>query len=115
MGSKMAGQVRHLKVKGGRFYARTGLTAPEGSAERAVLAKQIMRAEIEALQRTIERDQGDYGGHPADPIVKAPANAIDTPPTLFRSRRCSRITSYPGRHLGSTRTARRRGKPPFCT
>ncbi|WP_418025066.1 DUF6538 domain-containing protein (plasmid) [Paracoccus sp. TD-10] len=41
------------------YLDRHSLTAPEGSAERATLAKRIMRAEIEALQRTLERDQGN--------------------------------------------------------
>ncbi|TGN68265.1 integrase [Paracoccus liaowanqingii] len=55
------------------FLHRHALAAPNGSAERAVLAKQIMRAEIEALERSLERDRGDYGGVPADPIIKQPA------------------------------------------
>lgn len=55
------------------FLTRSTLTAPPGSAERRVLARQIMRADIEALERTLERDQGNYGGQPTDPIVKAPA------------------------------------------
>jgi hypothetical protein len=38
-----------------------------------VLAKQLMRAEIEALERTLERDDGNYRGQPSDPIVKPPA------------------------------------------
>ncbi|WP_156429254.1 DUF6538 domain-containing protein [Paracoccus aminovorans] len=57
------------------YLDRHSLTAPEGSAERATLAKRIMRAEIEALQRTLERDRGDYGGKPADPVVSPPAAA----------------------------------------
>src|SRR5690606_39141254 len=34
------------------------------------LARRMMRAEIEALERTLERDKGDYTGTPKDPIVK---------------------------------------------
>ncbi|WP_182085524.1 site-specific integrase [Aureimonas sp. ME7] len=37
------------------------------------LARQMMRSEIEGLERTLERDRGHYGGVPSDPIVK-PAN-----------------------------------------
>lgn len=33
-------------------------------------ARRMMRAEIEALERTLERDKGDYSGTPKDPIVK---------------------------------------------
>ncbi len=54
-----------------------GLAAPAGSAERATLAKHLMRAEIEALQRTLERDRGDYSGQPSDPLVKPPAGGSD--------------------------------------
>ena len=60
------------------YLDRHSLTAPEGSAERATLAKRIMRAEIEALQRTLERDRGDYGGKPVDPIVTPPSAAPET-------------------------------------
>lgn len=57
------------------YLDRYSLTAPEGSAERATLAKRIMRAEIEALERTLERDRGDYGGKPVDPVVTPPTAA----------------------------------------
>ncbi|WP_187970054.1 site-specific integrase [Aquibium microcysteis] len=40
------------------------------SPERGELASRMMRAEIEALERTVERDRGDYSGAPKDPIVK---------------------------------------------
>lgn len=52
------------------YLDRHGLSAEPGTAEREVLAKQLMRAEIEVLRRTLERDQGDFGGQPSDPIVK---------------------------------------------
>lgn len=59
------------------FLEKRGLSAEEGTAERAVLAKHMMRGEIEALQRTIERDRGDYRGQPTDPVVTAPAGGIE--------------------------------------
>lgn len=34
------------------------------------LALRFIRAEIEGLERTVERDAGDYSGKPKDPIVK---------------------------------------------
>lgn len=37
------------------------------------LARHMIRAEIQALERTLERDRGDYSGQPTDPLVK-PAN-----------------------------------------
>ncbi|MHA7882574.1 DUF6538 domain-containing protein [Nitratireductor rhodophyticola] len=39
-------------------------------ADRADLARRMMRSEIEGLERTLERDRGDYSGTPKDPIVR---------------------------------------------
>jgi integrase len=36
------------------------------------LARHMIRAEIQALERTLERDRGDYSGQPTDPLVKPP-------------------------------------------
>lgn len=40
------------------------------AADTKDIARRMMRAEIEGLQRTLERDRGDYSGTPKDPIVK---------------------------------------------
>lgn len=45
-----------------------GLTI--GAGDRADLTRQLIRAEIEALQRTLERDEGNYAGEPADQLIK---------------------------------------------
>lgn len=74
----VAGRTHLVEHEIDDYLSRNSLTAPEGSAERAVLAKQIIRAEIEALQRSLERDKGDYGGKPADPIVRPPAGGTET-------------------------------------
>ncbi|MBI1220664.1 MAG: tyrosine-type recombinase/integrase [Rhodobacteraceae bacterium] len=50
-----------------------------GTPDWISLARHMMRAEIEALQRSLERDKGDYGGQPRDSLVK--------PPTLERRPR----------------------------
>ena len=60
------------------FLARNSLYIPARSPDRDMLARQMMRAEIEALQRGIERDAGDYTGIPRDPIVKATAGRSTT-------------------------------------
>ncbi len=52
------------------YVERNKLLIDELSPDRSDLARQMMRAEIEGLQRTLERDQGDYSGTPKDPIVK---------------------------------------------
>lgn len=68
----VAGETHQVEHEINDYLDRRGLFADEGTAERKVLAKHMMRAEIEFLKRTIERDRGDYSGQPSDPIVKAP-------------------------------------------
>lgn len=46
------------------------LLVEEGHPDWQDAARQMMRAEIEGLKRTLERDAGDYTGKPSDPIVK---------------------------------------------
>jgi integrase len=53
------------------YLSRNNLIALHGSKERNALSLGILRAEIEALERAIERDQGNYAGEPRDSIVKA--------------------------------------------
>lgn len=55
------------------YLEKRRLAADEGTAERSVLAKQMMRAEIEALHRTLERDRGNFRGQPTDYVVRPPA------------------------------------------
>lgn len=54
------------------------LYAEPGTPGWISLARSMMRAEIEALQRTLERDRGDYTGQPTDPIVKPATGARRT-------------------------------------
>ncbi|TYB85518.1 DUF6538 domain-containing protein [Oceaniovalibus sp. ACAM 378] len=58
-----------------QFLTENRLYIEARSPDRDVLARQMMRAEIEALQRTIERDEGDYTGIPLDPLVR-PASGV---------------------------------------
>jgi integrase len=51
---------------------REGLMIPKGSSVYRDLCQRLQRAEIEKLQRTIERDQGNFTGTPSDPIVVPP-------------------------------------------
>lgn len=53
------------------------------------LARRMMRAEIDALERSLERDQGDFTGLPRDPLVK--------PPTL--ERRAQGEAAAPGESI----------------
>lgn len=52
------------------FIARNRILVEVGSDEYRELCNLLIRAEIEALQRTTERDKGDFTGVPKDPIVK---------------------------------------------
>lgn len=52
------------------YIERNKLIIDPISPDRADIARRMMRAEIEGLERTLERDQGDYSGAPKDPIVK---------------------------------------------
>lgn len=55
------------------------LLAERGTPEWISLARHMMRAEAEALQRTLERDVGDYSGQPSDPLVKPVTGARRAP------------------------------------
>lgn len=52
------------------YLRRNKLLVDRGTPDWISLARHMMRAEIEALQRTLERDRGNYTGQPADPLVK---------------------------------------------
>lgn len=67
------GDTHQVEHEVDEYLKRHTLVAEPDSAERSVLAKQMMRGEIEFLNRSIERDRWDYTGKPSDPIVKPPA------------------------------------------
>jgi integrase len=52
------------------FIERHQLLVDDGSEQFRELSALMMRADIEALERTVERDVGEYSGRPKDPIVK---------------------------------------------
>lgn len=55
--------------------AKRGLKAPKGTAEFRRIASAIQRAELEAFKRADERDQGEWGGSPTDPLVRPPSTS----------------------------------------
>lgn len=57
------------------FVTKHRLLVDVGSDEYRELCSLMTRAEIEGLQRTLERDAGDFTGSPKDPIVK-PASGV---------------------------------------
>lgn len=65
-----AGETALINHEVDAYAADNGLLIDTASSDRADIARQMMRAEIEGLERTLERDRGDYSGAPRDPIVK---------------------------------------------
>src|SRR6056297_2976088 len=53
-----------------RFRASGNLDATHGSDEWRVIARALCSAELEALERVAERDEGDFTGTPTAPIIK---------------------------------------------
>lgn len=51
------------------YIERHKLTVEKGSPAYRSLAHRIARAEIDALKRTLERDQGNFTGLPNDPLL----------------------------------------------
>ncbi|UWR17569.1 site-specific integrase [Sulfitobacter pontiacus] len=62
-----------------RFRAAGNIDAVHGSDEWRVIARALCSAELEALARVAERDEGDYTGTPAAPIIKDAAQAEKAP------------------------------------
>ncbi|MBL4917461.1 DUF6538 domain-containing protein [Szabonella alba] len=52
------------------YLEKNRLLVQRGTPDWISLARHMMRAEVEALQRSRERDRGDYTGQPSDPLVK---------------------------------------------
>jgi integrase len=60
-----------------RYVAQHGKSIEAGSTDWRTLGQALLRAEAEALDRTLERDKGHFGGNPKDPIVKPPIKAAE--------------------------------------
>ncbi|MBU3033980.1 hypothetical protein [Tritonibacter mobilis] len=74
------GETRWIAPAVDHYIREHQLSIVYGSREWQSLADALTRAEIEALERTLERDQGSYGGQPSDPLLTAPT---PLPPTRF--------------------------------
>lgn len=53
-----------------RFRASGNLDAKPGSPEWREIARALCHAELEALARVAERDEGDFTGSPVSPVIK---------------------------------------------
>ncbi|NEJ14166.1 tyrosine-type recombinase/integrase [Rhizobium leguminosarum] len=65
-----AGDAKLIEPAVMKFVAQHRLLVDTGSDEYRELCALMTRAEIEGLQRTLERDTGDFSGAPKDPIFK---------------------------------------------
>lgn len=67
-----AGDTRLIEVDADAFLTRHGFKIERHGEQYRDLCIKLMRAEIEQLQRHAERDQGDFTGKIADPIITEP-------------------------------------------
>ena len=67
-----SGETRWIEPVVEQYVHDRKLGIARGTRDWTNLAHALMRAEIEALERTIERDRGDHGGEPRDPLLTAP-------------------------------------------
>ncbi len=65
-----AGDAKLIEPAVEKFVVQHRLLVDTGADEYRELCTLMIRAEMEGLQRTLERDQGDFSGAPKDPIVK---------------------------------------------
>ena len=68
-----SGETRFVANAVDEYVAAKNLTVERGSREWQELVHVFTRAEAEALQRTIEFDEGFPGGQPTDPLIRPPS------------------------------------------
>jgi len=73
------GDLRLIEPAADAFIAKHRFHIDRNSSEYRDLCSKLVRAEIEHLQRTAERDKGDFTGKPADPIVIEPVYNLALP------------------------------------
>lgn len=73
---------RHVAKAVDETIERSKLIISPGSSEWRDVASVIMRAEIDALDRTLELDEGIFGGNPKDPIIRPPKLAEEKQPAV---------------------------------
>lgn len=71
-----SGDPQLVEVALNAAIAKRGIVIAKGSADYRDLGLKMMRAEIEFLMRTAERDSGDFSGAPSDPLVVPPVDVV---------------------------------------
>ncbi|MDW5314079.1 DUF6538 domain-containing protein [Rhizobium sp. PL01] len=72
----ISGETKLIERDVDSFILKHRLLVDKGTDEYRDLCELITRSEIEGLERTVERDRGDYTGSPKDPIVRPVAGTI---------------------------------------
>jgi integrase len=75
-----SGETRWIEPAVRQYIAENKLDLAPGSPGWLDLANALQRAEIEALEHTLERDRGDYSSQPRDPLLTAPAPEPEATP-----------------------------------
>lgn len=80
-----AGETRFVDADIQEYLLSHNLTVVFGSSDWVSIGMALARAEIEALQRSLESDSGDFGGLPSDPMVTPPtAHVLASKPVPLR-------------------------------
>lgn len=66
------GESRWIEPAVQRYLNDNRLELQRDTPDWRKLAEALTRAEIEALERTLERDRGDFSGQPSDPLLTSP-------------------------------------------
>ncbi|MBB4955513.1 integrase [Agrobacterium vitis] len=72
----ISGETKRVEQAVDEFTVKHRLIVEKDTGEYRDLCTHMLRAEIEGLERTLERDKGDYSGVPKDPIVKPALGTI---------------------------------------
>jgi hypothetical protein len=67
-----SGETRWIEPAVRQYIADSTLDLAAGSPDWLDLANALQRAEIEAMEHSLERDRGDYSSQPRDPLLTAP-------------------------------------------
>ena len=74
------GETRLIDEEIKRVTRARGVDLPKSGADYRKLAQGLQRAELEALTRAKERDQGDWAGQPGDKLIRPPVAGIVAAP-----------------------------------
>lgn len=72
-----SGDTRLIEPAADAFLAKHNFRIDRSGDQYRDLCQKLMRAEIDQLRLTAERDSGDFTGKPADPIIAEPVDRLD--------------------------------------